>query len=206
MGFIPEEWFNFFYEKTGVTGPYVFGVGLLTTLLSKEIWVIDHGFAEVIGFYGALWFLTRTIGPKFANWMDKRNETTTEERFIKPIRDAKETAQKTIAVNEKAIWREEGLRYLWDAKRENVGLQLEAAYRQRLNEIFKDIKRRLDYQVEVGSVKRRFEQQHLVNWVVHNVKQSITPQQETASIKDCIANLKRLAAANAPPAAPAPAK
>ena len=58
------------------TGPYLFGAGLVTTLLSKEIWVVDHGFAEVIGFFGAVWLLTYKVGPKMAKWMDTRNDVS----------------------------------------------------------------------------------------------------------------------------------
>lgn len=195
MGFIPESWFQFFYEKTGVTGPYFFGFGLVTTLISKEIWVIDHGFAEVIGFFGAVALLTNKVGPSMAKWLDGKNESMLKERFEQPIVDSKAAAGAVISLNEKAIWQEEGQKYLWEAKKENVALQLEALYRQRLAQVHKDVKSRLDYQLEVQNTKRQFEQNHMVNWIVDSVKKGITPQQEAESIKVCISQLKKMSAA-----------
>lgn len=197
LGFVPEEFFQFFYNKTGVTGPYLFGIGLVTTLLSKEIWVIDHGFSEVVGFFGAVWLLTYKIGPKMAKWMDSKIDLVNQENFLKPVLDAKASAQETINQNEKAIWQEGGQAFLWESKKENVGLQLEAAYRQRLSDVFRQVKSRLDYQLEIQNTKRRFEQEHMVNWIVSSVTKSITPQQEAESIKVCITQLKNLSVARA---------
>ena len=56
------------------------------------------------------------------------------------------------------------------------------------------VKRRLDYQVDTQNVAQGFQQKHLVNWVVDQVKSSITPQQEKDAIKQCLAELKTLAA------------
>jgi len=192
FGFIPETWFQAFYNKTGVTGPYLFGFGFITYVLSKEIWIIEHNFTHFLSFWIAMWIIAYKYGGKIGEYLDKQNEAFEERDWWKPISKAKEQFKKNVEEQEKAIWREDGQKYLFEAKRENVDLQLESVYRQRLAEVHQAVKKRLDYMVEVESTQRRIQQQHMVQWIVNSVMSSITPQQEKESLAKCIQDLKAL--------------
>ncbi|KAI8772975.1 ATP synthase subunit b, mitochondrial [Biomphalaria glabrata] len=114
--------------------------------------------------------------------------------FTRPINRWKDAANAEIAKNERLIEETETSKHMYLAKKEGIQLQLEAAYRQRLQNAFQEVKKRLDFEVEKVSLKRKYEQEHMVNWIVSSVTKSITPQQEKESIKSCIDSLKRLSA------------
>ena len=54
-----------------VAGPYVFGASFLTFLLSKELWVVEHGFTEFLAFWAAFYYLAGKIGKPTGEYLDK---------------------------------------------------------------------------------------------------------------------------------------
>jgi len=194
LGFVPEEWFQFFYKKTGVTGPYTLAVTLSTYLMSKEIYVMEHEYYSGLSL-AIMWiFAIKKLGPKLADYLDKEIDQYEAEWNQSRVHE-KSTLEEQISDEQKAQLSMEGQMLLVQAKRENVALQLEAAYRGRLLEAYSEVKKRLDYQVEKQNIERRIAQRNLVDWVVRKVKTSITPDQDKQNIDKCIADLAALAKA-----------
>jgi len=54
------------------------------------------------------------------------------------------------------------------------------------------VKRQLDFLTEYESTRRRFETRHMVDWVLDQVKKSITPQLEAAALQQCVVDLQTL--------------
>ncbi|KAJ0036867.1 hypothetical protein NQD34_005544 [Periophthalmus magnuspinnatus] len=206
-GIIPEELFQFLYPKTGVTGPYMLGTGLLVYMLSKEIYVINHETFVAASIGGVFIYAVKKFGPQVAAFADKLNEAwifflmflmVLQEKVAKAqeVKDLAMTSlTQAIEDEKKEQWRVEGRSMLFDAKRNNVAMILETNYRERLHMVTNEVKRRLDYQIALQDLHRRMEQEHMVNWVEKSVIGSITPQQEKESIAKCITDLKALAKA-----------
>ncbi|XP_005987713.1 ATP synthase F(0) complex subunit B1, mitochondrial [Latimeria chalumnae] len=191
-GMIPEEFFQFLYPKTGVTGPYVLGTGLLLYLLSKEIYVVNHE-TIVAGSVGiVILYAVKKFGPQVGAFADKLNEEKAAK--VQEVKDvAQQSLEQAIEQEKKEQWCAEGYQYLFDAKRNNVIMLLETNYRERLHMVHNEVKKRLEYQIALQHLRRRKEQEHMINWVEKSVVRSITPQQEKESIAKCIMDLKMLA-------------
>lgn len=185
--------FKMFYPKTGVTGPYMFGAGLITYLCSKEIYVMEHEYYNGLSLGLMVIYAVKKFGPLVAKKMDEGIDAL-EAEYNEGRNDTIKTLTQAIEDEKTAQWQAEGQKLLIEAKKENVALQLEAAYRERLAHVYSEVKKRLDYQVERQNVEKRIAQRHQVNWIVNNVLKSITPDQEKATINQCIADLGALAA------------
>jgi len=193
IGFIPDEWFDFFYKKTGVSGPYMFGIGTLTYLLSKEIYVLEHNFYNGLSMLLIVCVVHQKFGPKIAEYCDKQIEA-----WRKDTREA-EAAEKTNLQDEiKDIetynWKLGVYKELMQARRETAAAALEVTYREWMQNAYVEAKKRLDYQLELANVERRISQKNMASWITENVLKSITPAQEQETLKKCIQDLKSLSA------------
>lgn len=155
---------------------------------------MEHEFYNGISLAILLTIFIKKVGPSFAAMCDKeidRIEAEWNESRETQLKDL----QEAIESEKTEQWRSEGQLLLVEAKKENVALQLEAAYRERIARVYNEVKRRLDYQVECQNVERRISQKHMVNWIVNNVLKSITPDQEKQTLNKCIVDLGALAKA-----------
>ncbi|KAG8188820.1 hypothetical protein JTE90_009207 [Oedothorax gibbosus] len=191
MGFLPDEWFTFFYKKTGVTGPYVFGTGLITFLLSKEWYVIEEEFSTGCALFFLIYMAVKKLGPATRKYLEAQQQKDLDMLNKPKVTEMKELNE-AIEEAKKQVWYAEGNKLLMHAKRENIAMQLEAEYRKRMMNVYEETKKRLDYHLEFYNTKRKLEQKHMVDWVVNNVVKSITPQQEKEALQKCIEDLKVL--------------
>ncbi|XP_071941622.1 ATP synthase F(0) complex subunit B1, mitochondrial-like [Antedon mediterranea] len=192
FGFIPEEWFTMMYKKTGVTGPYVFGFGLIMYLLSKEIYILGPETVHGAVVLAMIVVAAKKYGGTVADWADKQ--------IADQLANAEKSKIESLKAYEDAIkeekleqWRIEGRNNLFDAKRENVQLQLDTEYRERQLQVTNAVKARMDYYIAVEEMKRKKEQEHMVTWIEKNVVESITPQQEKDILNKCISDLQKMA-------------
>merc|ERR1711915_524734 len=145
----------------------------------------EHDFYVGIGLAIVLTGIVKSVGPGFTEMVNK--EIDADEAIFKNIRQKEiDHLKEAIAMENTAQSNATAWEDIIAAKKEAVGLQLESVYRQRLNEAYGQVKKRLDYQLEVANVMRRMEQKHMVDWIINNVKKSISPAQETAALKKCI--------------------
>ena len=193
LGFIPEEWFQAFHSKTGVTGPYVFGVGLTTYLFSKEIYIMEHEYYTGLSLLIMVYVATKKLGPSISKWLDKEVDAV-EDSWNEGRNETIKTLEEAINDEKTSQWRAQGQELLIQAKKENIMLQLEAAYRERLMHVYNEVKRHLDYQLEKSKLERRLAQKALVDWVVLSVNKAITPDQQKKHLNACISDLSALAA------------
>ncbi|EFN68391.1 ATP synthase subunit b, mitochondrial [Camponotus floridanus] len=192
-GFIPEEWFQAFYSKTGASGPYVFAITVSTYLCSKEIYILEHEYYNGLSLFVICVASVKLFGPKVAQFLDKEIDKYNDEL------DENRTSQITdyeniIAHEKKEQYNLDGQKMIMEIKKENIKMQLEATYRERLAQVYQEVKKRLDYQVQLQNLERRIAQKHMVQWIVNGVLKAITPDQEKATLQQCIKDLEALAA------------
>jgi len=189
----PEEWFTALHSKTGATGPYMFLVGFGTWMASKEIYVFEHEFYCGLALFFTWGMIVKYAGPEYTKNIN--SQTDAIEAEMRAVRqDEIDRCLNAIKDEGTSQYMKSSYEELIAAKKENVALQLEAAYRSRINEAYQQVKMRLDYQLTLANTMRRMEQKHMADWIMANVRKSISAKQEDDALKKCIADLKGMAA------------
>ncbi|XP_059534837.1 ATP synthase F(0) complex subunit B1, mitochondrial-like [Myotis daubentonii] len=163
LGLIPEEFFQFLYPKTGVTGPYVLRTGLILYFLSKEIYVVTPDTISAVSTIRLLVYVIKKYGASIGEFADKLNEQQiaqleeVKQATIKGIQDAIDLEKSQQALVQKR-------HYLFGVQRNNIAMALEVTYRERLHRVYKEVKNCLDYHISVQNMMCWKEQKHMVQW------------------------------------------
>ncbi|CAH8530655.1 unnamed protein product [Schistosoma turkestanicum] len=143
MGVFPDSWFQPFYNKTGVTGPYMFLFGSFMFLMNKEIWIYDGHWFEFIVFCLVCTGAIKKLGPHATKFIEKLKEEHDQAMYYQPLNEVKGYVDNTIKTCETEIARAAVVPEHILAKKENIALQLEATYRERLQNVYRTVQRRL---------------------------------------------------------------
>lgn len=84
-------------------------------------------------------FAVKKLGPVAAKWADGEIDRI-EAEWKQGREDELKALQDAIDAEKKEQWRAEGSLLLMDAKKENVALQLEAAFRERAMNVYQEVR------------------------------------------------------------------
>ncbi|KAK4885412.1 hypothetical protein RN001_001683 [Aquatica leii] len=191
LGFIPNEWFEFFFNKTGVTGlgTLCFTVG--TFLFSKEYYVLEHEYYNGLSLGLLCGIATKYIGPDLAKFLDK--EIDEYENELNQGREGeKKSIEECIQHEQKLQLSAEGQLILLEAKRENVALQREAAYRERCMHAYTETRKRLEFCITREAIEKAMAKRCMTDWVVEQVRVAISKEIEDSALSKCMEDLKHL--------------
>lgn len=191
LGFYPDEWFTCFFDKTGVSGcaTFFFTVGI--TLMSKELYVMDHEFYGGLSMAILCVLTTKYVGPMLAKMLDD-DIAEYEESWNKHRDNNKQIIENKIKHEQELQRSFEGQLLLVEAKRENVHLQREAVFRERLMHAYIETTKRLEYCASRNSIEKAIAKRCMSDWVIEEVQKAVTKEIEDQSINKCMADLKTL--------------
>lgn len=105
---IAQTWLDFFYHKTGVTGPYSFGIAFGTFLISKEYFVFEHDAPLIWALPSIAAFLLYMYGAKISAALSK--EVDEEEEDLVTWQENQMAQWKTkMDLERKAQWQAKGM-------------------------------------------------------------------------------------------------
>lgn len=115
---------------------FVISVG--TYLVSKEIYVLEHEYYNGLALLLMYVFAVKKFGPKLAAYLDK--EIDEYNASLEQSRVDEVTGNENLISHEKKQqWSLEGQKIIMDIKKENIKMQLEATYRERMMQVYEEV-------------------------------------------------------------------
>lgn len=195
--FIPKSWFDFFYNRTGVTGPYVFAGALFTFLASKEYYMFGHNWGhhsrQIFWSFVVYGWLNHKYGESLRDVVE--GWRTEPFHAMDSIKEEEVVACYEVLENLRLLkWRAGLSEYYNEAKQINLDVMLETAFLERQAAVVNRIKQKLDYQIAVQKVDNELAHSHMVDWIEKKVMETITPESQRETLDSCISELHVLAA------------
>lgn len=174
-----------------MTGFYTFCFTTGTYLISKEIYVLEHNYYGGLSMLILCYFVTKRLGPHLASRLDQYIDEY-ENEFKQNRENIQENYEDMITNENQLQFSMDGQLILLAARRERVALQLEAEYRRRMMEVYKMVKRYLDYHVLYEARKRKYLHENMKEWILKKVNEALTPSFLDKYLNDCIDQLPSL--------------
>ena len=192
---IPEAFFNFMHERTGVLGPYILLWGGLVTLVSKEYLIFQEEFGAFLAWFVVPPIVATKLAPKIGKAF--RTKFNDEMMVLDKLKESKiqQFSNEADALDEDATRADSG-KEVFDVYSANAENMIEAEVRTRQEQVYEAFKRRLDYQVALQNLEEQVVQKQMVSWVKQEVDKSIRAQSQKEGINQCLKELKALAASN----------
>jgi len=171
-------------------------IGLLALYFSSSGWWTHETLATLTLQGFVLYHVYREVQPKVKAWNAKEQKDSVQ-IYYDNDRDNLVESDAKIAENAAVMQFLEARPEFFDIMENQVQLQAEVTYRKRLLEVETEIKKRLDYQVEMQNVQRSIEEKHIAAWVEKEVLKSIAEQKEEDTFQACLNDLEAMAAAKA---------
>ncbi len=139
-------------------------------------------------------FLNRvgpSVGDVFRGWHQEEVD-----RYTSVVNNSKAMAGKMLHGYEESLERAKNVGQLGEARKDIINMALEAAYRDRMKQMYEAVKKRLDYQVALQNARKDFERTNMINWITSEVKKAITAKQEQDTLQACLNQLRQVASSS----------
>uniref|UniRef100_H2WBV7 ATP synthase subunit b n=1 Tax=Caenorhabditis japonica TaxID=281687 RepID=H2WBV7_CAEJA len=190
---VPDSWFLPFQKVTGVSGPYLFFGGLFAFLVNKELWVFEEQGHMTVGWILFYLLVSRTVGYKIDNslYQGYQERVNYFKGLIQEdLKDAVEFKKTSAAQTESLVAIKEAFP---TALKESMALQLEATYRQNVQSVATELKKRVDYLKETEETKARFEKEQLLKLINSSVEKQLNDRSfKDQYLQNAIQQLKGL--------------